>query len=108
MIYSLRLFSVTVQPLNSSFSTKPFIQQQPVLTEPAFISKGQWEQMKKILFTHRNNRCEYTSVNHGGRVARPIQPHRGRLLHKCTASDYVSDKKKKEMKFKTGNPNWCC
>ena len=79
-----------------------------VLTDPAFISRGQLDQMKKILFTHRDDRCEYSSVNHKGSVARPIQPHRGRLLHKCTESDYVSDKKKKEMRLKTGNPDWCC
>ncbi len=79
-----------------------------VLTEPAYISRRQLEQMKKILFTNRDDDCNYTSVNFKGSVARPIQPNRGRLLHKCTAKDYVSDKEKARMREKTGNPNWCC
>ena len=64
--------------------------------------------MKTILFSNRNELCEYTSVNYQQSVARPIQPNRGRLLHKCTINDYVSDKEKEEMRKKTGNLNWCC
>jgi len=79
-----------------------------VLTEPAYISRRQLEQMKTILFSNRNELCEYTSVNYQQSVARPIQPNRGRLLHKCTINDYVSDKEKEEMRKKTGNLNWCC
>lgn len=79
-----------------------------VLTEPAYISKSQLEQMKNILFTNRNEDCVYTSVNHRQSVARPIQPNRGRLLHKCSINDYVSDSEKKAMRIKTGNPDWCC
>ena len=79
-----------------------------VLTEPAYISKSQWEQMKNILFSNQNKQCEYTSVNNKQSVARPIQPFRGRLLHKCTVNDYVSDREKEAMRKETGNPNWCC
>ncbi len=79
-----------------------------VMTEPAYISKAQWTQMKKILFTNRNESCEYTSFSYNYSVARPMQPNRGRLIHKCTRDDYVSDKEKSEMREKTGNPNWCC
>ena len=99
-----------------------------VLTKPAYISKGQLDQMKRILFTNRdyvdnykpnndsdngneNNdakKCQYTSVHYNESVARPIQPNRGRNLHKCNRNDYVSDKEKARMREKTGNPNWCC
>ncbi len=80
-----------------------------VLTEPAFISQRQLNQMKNILFTNRDHdSCNYTSVDFEESVARPIQPNRGRLIHKCTAEDYVSDEEKTRMKKKTGNPNWCC
>jgi len=79
-----------------------------VLTEPAYISKRQLEQMKTLLFSNRNTDCQYTTVNHRQSVARPIQPNRGRLLHKCTVNDFVSDKDKKAMREKTGDPNWCC
>lgn len=79
-----------------------------ILTEPAYISKKQLEQMKKILFSNQNENCEYTSVNHNQSVARPIQENRNRLLHKCSIHDYVSDKEKAYMRKKTGNPHWCC
>ena len=79
-----------------------------VLTEPAYISKRQLNQMKHILFTNRDDRCNYTSVNFEESVARPTQPNRGRLIHKCTVEDYVSDEEKAAMREKTGNPNWCC
>ena len=79
-----------------------------VLTEPAFVSTRQLNQMKNILFTHRDDSCNYTSVSFQESVARPIQPNRGRLIHKCTVNDYVSDKEKAQMREKTGNPNWCC
>lgn len=79
-----------------------------ILTEPAYISKSQLEQMKKILFLNQNEDCEYTSVHHDQSVARPTQPNRQRLLHQCTVDDYVSDKEKEAMRKKTGNPDWCC
>ena len=79
-----------------------------VLTKPAYISKSQLAQMRNILFTNRNEKCEYTSVHYKGSVARPTQPSRDRLLYKCSSSDYVSDKMKEEMRKKTGNPKWCC
>jgi hypothetical protein len=79
-----------------------------VATKPAHISKEQLNQMERILFSNRNQNCQYTSVNHNASVARPIQPNRGRLLHKCTIGDYVSDEQKAEMRRKTGNPDWCC
>jgi len=76
--------------------------------KPAYISKAQLNQMKMLLFTNQNSECEYTSVSYNHSVARPIQRKRGRLLHKCTRDDYVSDKEKAEMKEATGDPNWCC
>lgn len=79
-----------------------------VLTEPAYVSTRQLNQMKNILFTHRDGSCNYTSVSYQESVARPIQPNRGRLIHKCTVEDYVSDEEKAAMREKTGNPNWCC
>jgi carbonic anhydrase len=79
-----------------------------VMTEPTYTSKVQWAQMKRILFTNQNESCEYTSFSYNHSVARPMQPNHGRLIHKCTRDDYVSDKVKAEMREKTGNPNWCC
>ena len=79
-----------------------------ILVEPAFISKAQLDQMKNILFTNKDENCQFTSVNHRGSVARPIQKNNGRNIHKCTVNDYVSDKEKQRMREETGNPNWCC
>lgn len=79
-----------------------------VLTEPAFISAAQLEQMQRILFTYKNENCQYKSVNFQQSVARPTQANRGRLLHKCSVTDYVSDIEKDVMRKKTGNPDWCC
>mmetsp|Transcript_8704 Transcript_8704/g.12788 ORF Transcript_8704/g.12788 Transcript_8704/m.12788 type:complete len:107 (-) Transcript_8704:108-428(-) len=79
-----------------------------VLTEPAYISQAQLDQLKKILFTNRNEDCAYTSVAHEESVARPLQSLRERDLYKCTISDYVSDIQKERMRIETGDPNWCC
>jgi hypothetical protein len=78
------------------------------LTEPAYISKKQLNQLQTILFTNKDENCKYTSVAHDFNVARPIQPLQGRELYKCRASDYVSDIEKRRMREETGNPNWCC
>lgn len=81
-----------------------------ILTEPAFISERQLQQLRSILFTNVDrDQCVYSAVNDASiGVARPIQEFQNRPLYKCTSSDYVSDAEKAHMREETGNPNWCC
>lgn len=79
-----------------------------ILTEPALISQKQLDQMKNILFTNVDDKCELTTVNFMDSVARPIQDFKDRPLYKCSSRDYVSDAEKARIRKETGNPNWCC
>lgn len=79
-----------------------------ILTEPAYISQKQLDQLKNILFTNVDDKCKLTTVNYMGSVARPTQNFKGRPLYKCSSSDYVSDVEKARIRKETGNPNWCC
>jgi hypothetical protein len=79
-----------------------------VVTEPAYISRRQWNQMRNILFNYKDDNCVNTSVDYGESVARPIQDLSSRPLYKCSRADYVSDAEKQQIRVDTGNPNWCC
>lgn len=107
-LYSFLLYAAHYSPSQLSILFLFSLPAWRVLTEPAYISKKQWNQLRTILFTNKDENCKYTSVAHDFSVARPIQPLQGRDLYKCRPSDYVSDIEKKRMREETGNPNWCC
>ena len=68
-----------------------------IMLKPALISTRQLEQMKTILFKHRNGKCQGTSVHsttHG--VARPLQNYNGRELYQCTCRDFIPDDMRQE------------
>jgi len=62
-----------------------------VIDSPALISKDQLAQMENLLFGHIDGRCRRTSVHSHGSVARPIQPNKGRAVHKCMCRDYLGN-----------------
>lgn len=59
--------------------------------KPMIVSFGQLEQMKELLFTNVNNRCQKTSVHSDHTVARPIHPTLDRKVWKCTPADFGPD-----------------
>ena len=62
-----------------------------VMDSPALISKDQLVQMENLLFGHIDGRCRRTSIHSNGSVARPIQPNKGRAVHKCMCRDYLGN-----------------
>ena len=60
------------------------------------ISIAQLFQLKKLLFHHVDKDCKRTSTHFHGSVARPIQPYNGRLVHRCTCVNFMTDKFKKK------------
>ena len=60
------------------------------------MSQEQLFQMKKLLFHHVDEDCERTSTHYEGSVARPLQPLRGRDVHRCMCRDFIGDKQRKE------------
>lgn len=63
-----------------------------VMDTPAIISPQQLAQMKHILFTHVNDQCQKTSLHFEDRgVARPIQDSNGRMVWRCTRSNFPPD-----------------
>jgi len=80
-----------------------------VMHDPMHISRSQLEQLKDILFNHKNQNCERTSFEYKESVARPVQNlHEDHTFYQCTREDYVSDKEKVYMREITGDPHWCC
>lgn len=60
---------------------------------PTPISVKQLAQLKHILFTRQDAKCQRTSVhNSEGSVARPTQDTQ--KYYKCTRDDYVSDEER--------------
>ena len=66
-----------------------------IIDAPAYISQGQLDQMKELIFDHvdpkRKCRKAGAVVNHNDSVARPIQPTLDRMIHKCYCRDFISD-----------------
>mmetsp|Transcript_55382 Transcript_55382/g.165980 ORF Transcript_55382/g.165980 Transcript_55382/m.165980 type:complete len:766 (-) Transcript_55382:602-2899(-) len=66
-----------------------------IIDTPTTVSREQLFQMKKLLFHHEDSDCRRTSTHFDGSVARPIQPYRGRELHRCMCRDFIDDKTRK-------------
>lgn len=66
-----------------------------VVDEPMYLSNAQIFDLKRILFNHRDSRCQYTSNHYRGSVARPLQSQKDRELWKCNCVDYISDAQRK-------------
>jgi Eukaryotic-type carbonic anhydrase len=64
-----------------------------VMQEPVIISTGQLEQMKRLLFLHRDEDCQYTSVHNADQsVARPIFRNTdGEEVEECLDGSFKSD-----------------
>ena len=62
-----------------------------IIDTPALISQSQLFQMKTLLFGHVDKNCKKTSVHWDHSVARPVQPRRGRDVHRCMCRDYIAD-----------------
>lgn len=60
------------------------------------ISIPQLFQLKKLLFHHVDKECKRTSTHFHGSVARPLQPYNGRMVHRCTCVNFMTDKFKKK------------
>lgn len=60
------------------------------------ISIPQLFQLKKLLFHHVDKDCKRTSTHFEGSVARPLQPYNGRMVHRCTCVNFMTDKFKKK------------
>ena len=80
-----------------------------VLDKPMYVSRSQLEQMKNILFNHKDSNCQRTTAQFDESVARPTQNlHVDHQLYQCTRENYVSDREKAYMRELTGDPHWCC
>lgn len=75
-----------------------------IIDTPMRISTSQFHELQYLLFSHvdmdlTDDHCTPTGVHFEGSVARPIQPLGvGRHLHRCTCTDFFSDK----FRYKTG------
>ena len=65
-----------------------------VLDTPMLISDVQLEQMKKLLFQHNDPECAPTSVHFNESAARPIEKNINRDIHKCTCTNFLSDRER--------------
>jgi len=74
-----------------------------VFDTPVTMSRGQLEDMKRILFTHQDPQtCRYTSVhNKFESVARPLQPSGRSRIHRCTCRDFISDAERNKSGMRT-------
>jgi carbonic anhydrase len=62
-----------------------------VLDTPFTVSARQLKQIKDLIFTHQDKRCQKTSVHFEESVARPLQSLVGRTISRCTIKDFRSD-----------------
>ena len=67
-----------------------------IMDTPMTISIAQLFQLKKLLFHHVDKECKRTSTHFHGSVARPLQPYNGRMVHRCTCVNFMTDKFKKK------------
>ena len=63
-----------------------------IMDTPALISSDQLREMKRLLFNHIDKDCKPTSVGYQQSVARPLQPYRDRMVHRCMCRDFIDDR----------------
>jgi len=62
-----------------------------VIDTPAYLSSRQLSQIKGLIFDHvdPNRGCAPNTQFHRDSVARPVQPLKGRNVHRCTCRDFL-------------------
>ena len=75
-----------------------------IIDTPGLISRAQLWQMKNLLFGHVDKKCKKTSVHYDNSVARPLQPHRGRNVHRCMCRDFIADNMRD--KYRNNRCDW--